>query len=89
MESHSRRRLPLGTPVLYYQRAKQALLMKIFAPMAVGHRSVHGPIPYTVEVLDVYHTMSKLPAINQATSTKKGTGSVGAGGQLASSSLLL
>ena len=51
--------------------------------------SVSGPIPYTVETLDVYRAMSKLLAIDHSTNTRKGAGSAGAGGQFASSSLLL
>ena len=51
--------------------------------------SVSGPLPYTVETLDVYQAMSKLLAINHSSSAEKGTGYAGAGGQFASCSLLL
>ena len=51
--------------------------------------SVGGPIPYTVETLDVFQSMSKRLAISYSTSTRKGIGFAGAGGQFASCSLLL
>ena len=51
--------------------------------------SVGGPIPYTIETLNVFQSMSKRLAISYSTSTRKGTGYVGAGGQFASCSLLL
>ena len=51
--------------------------------------SVGGPIPYTVETLDVFQSMSKRIAVNYSTSTQKGIGYAGAGGQFASCSLLL
>ena len=51
--------------------------------------SVGGPIPYSVETLDVFQSMSKRLAISYTTSTLKGIGYAGAGGQFASCSLLL
>jgi hypothetical protein len=51
--------------------------------------SVGGPMSYTVETLDVFQAMSKRLASNYSTSTRKGIGFAGAGGQFASSSLLL
>ena len=51
--------------------------------------SVGGPISYTVETLDVFQSMAKRIAVNYSTSTRKGIGFAGAGGQFASCSLLL
>jgi hypothetical protein len=53
--------------------------------------SVGGPIPYTVDTLDTYQSMTKALVLNQYTRTRKGAGASGpsAGGQFASSALLL
>jgi len=49
--------------------------------------SVGGPLPYTIETLDNYQQMTKSLVTSYAKSTLKGA--VSAGGQFASSSLLL
>jgi len=49
--------------------------------------SVRGPLPYTIETLGNYQQMAKSLVTSYAKSTLKGA--VSAGGQFASSSLLL
>jgi hypothetical protein len=53
--------------------------------------SVGGPIPYTVDTLDTYQTMTSALVISHTERTRKGVGTfgTGAGGHFVSSSLLL
>ena len=52
-------------------------------------KSVGGPIPYSVDTLDSYQSMTTALVVNHTTRNQKGTGSSSAGGHFASSSLLL
>ena len=52
-------------------------------------KSVGGPIPYSVDTLDTYQSMTAALVSNHTTRNQKGTGLSSAGGHFASSSLLL
>ena len=52
-------------------------------------KSVGGPIPYSVDTLDTYQSMTAALVTNHTTRTQKGPGLSSAGGQFASCSLLL
>ena len=52
-------------------------------------KSVGGPIPYSVDTLDTYQSMTAALVSNHTTRTQRGPGLSSAGGHFASSSLLL
>lgn len=69
--------------------ARQANVMSDTIRSSGRWKSVGGPIPYTVDTLDIYQSMTSALVLNHTTRSLKGPGSSVAGGHFASSSLLL
>ena len=69
--------------------ARQANVMSDTIRSSGRWKSVGGPIPYSVDTLDIYQNMTSALIIDHSTRTQKGLGSSVAGGHFASSSLLL